>query len=239
VTWSSPFNKGYNNTIVDYVFFPQQFETRWKGAWVLEKIYSFKTQLRYYSREELTEKVFKNYLLNPWGVLFSKHKDKLAEDVQKIIDSMKTRKEIKNAMLVLEQLFENIVNGNRVARQVALRLMSNDTDINEAELQDAGIWDTMQKKKVPVTDLVFSKIQAFEDEILESLETAIQDKDLAQNARKVFMNSGFGIKGLISFIFSAPLLGNAITSAGKIYGIKVAQNVAAQCINARNLAPSL
>jgi len=241
ITWTSPYNRGYNNTIINWVFFPEDFEKQIKGAWVIENIYSFKTKMKYYSKEELVDKFFKKFILNPWGVLFIKHKEKLAEDVKKIIDSMSSRKVIKNEMLVLGQLLVNILEGNDNAKQLANKLMKKDFDsISEKLIEDAGIKKIMQEKKInDIRQLAFEELISLGDILVESLETAITEKNLGQNSRKVFMNSGFGIKGLISFIFSAPLLGNAITSAGKIYGIKVAQNVTAQYIDSRNLAPQI
>ena len=241
VTWTSPYNKGYNNTIVDWVFFPEIFDKQVKGAWVLENLYSFKTSLAYYQKDDLKENIFKNYLLNPWGVLFIKHKDKLAEDIQEIIESMSSRKVIKNEMLVLGQLFANINNGNEHAIRLANFLMLKQFDkIDSKLISDAKIDRVMKEKGIEsVEQLSFEELYSLGDVLLDSLSAAITEKNLGQNSRKVFMNSGFGIKGLISFIFSAPLLGNAITSAGKIYGIKVAQNVTAQYIDNRKLSPDL
>ena len=241
ITWANPYNKGYNNTIVDWVFFPEVFEKQVKGAWVLENLYSFKTSLFYYQKDDLKENIFKKYLLNPWGVLFIKHKDKLAEDTQEIIESMSSRKVIKNEMLVLGQLLANINNGNEHAIRLASYLMSKQFDkIDSKLISDAKIDRVMREKGIEsVEQLSFEEIYSLGDVLLDSLSAAITEKNLGQNSRKVFMNSGFGIKGLISFIFSAPLLGNAITSSGKIYGIKVAQNVTAQYIDNRKLSPDL
>jgi len=241
ITWTNPNNRGYNNTIVNWVFFPEEFENTINGAWVIENIYSFKTSLTYYNKKELAENIFNKYLLNPWGVLFIKHADKLAEDIRKIIESMSSRKVIKDEMLVLGQLLANILEGNQAARDLASKLMLNKFDEIDNELiVAAGIDKIMHEKKIAkIEQLSFAELHAIGDILLESLETATSEKNLGQNARKVYMNSGFGIKGLISFIFSAPLLGNAITSAGKIYGIKVAQNVTAQYIEHEGLIPNI
>ena len=241
ITWTSPYNKGYNNTLVNWIFYPDEFDNTVKGAWVIENIYSFKTKLNYYDKQQLIDSVLKKYLLNIWGVLFIKHDNLLAEDIKKIIDSMSSRKIIKNEMLVLDQLLVNIIEGNEDARKLAQLLMKKEFDkIDDSLIEAAGIKQIMQDKKIKsVEQLSFEEIENNNDVITDSLEIAVAEKNIGQNSRKVFMNSGSGIKGLNSFIFSAPLLGNAITSAGKIYGIKVAQNVTSQKIESRKLTPDL
>ena len=241
LTWTNPYNKGYNNTIMDWVFFPDDFSKNIKDAWVLENIYSFKTQLVKYNQKDLIDNVLTKYILNPWGILFIKHKEKLAEDVQKIIESMGSRKVIKNEMIVMGQLLANIADGNEHARTMANLLMTKQfNSITKGLIDQAGMTKIMQDKGIKdIKQLSFEELNSVGDILVESLDTARKEKNLGQNARKVFMNSGFGIKGLISFIFSAPLLGNSITSAGKIYGIKVAQNVTSQYMDYRNLVPDI
>ena len=241
ITWTNPNNLGYNNTIVNWVFFPEEFEKSIPGAWVLENIYSFKTTLKFQNKQQLADGVFKKYLLNPWGILFIKHKDKLAEDVKRIIDSMASRKIIKNEMIVLGQLLTNILAGNEFARKLAsMLLMKKFNDISDRLIEDAGIANIMKDKNIKsVNQLSFEQINTVSDVIIDSLSTGVSERDLGQNSRKVYMNSGFGIKGLISFLFASPLLGNAITSAGKIYGIKTAQNITAQYMEHKNLIPDI
>lgn len=241
ITWTNPNNLGYNNTIVNWVFFPEEFEKSIPGAWVLENIYSFKTTLKFQNKQQLADGVFKKYLLNPWGILFIKHKDKLAVDVKRIIDSMASRKIIKNEMIVLGQLLINILAGNDFARKLAsMLLMKKFNDISDQLIEDAGIANIMKDKNInSVNQLTFEQINTISDIIIDSLSTGVSERDLGQNSRKVYMNLGFGIKGLISFLFASPLLGNAITSAGKIYGIKTAQNITAQYMEHKNLIPDI
>jgi len=241
ITWTSPYNKGYNNTLVNWIFYPDDFDKTIKNAWVIENIYSFKTKLSNYNKQQLIDNILKKYLLNIWGVVFIKHNNLLAEDIKKIIDSMSSRKIIKNEMLVLDQLLVNIVEGNEDARKLAHLLMKKEFNkIDDSLIEAAGIKQIMQDKKIKsVEQLSFAELETSDDVIADSLEIAVAEKDIGQSSRKVFMNSGFGIKGLNSFIFSAPLLGNAITSAGKIYGIKVAQYITSQEIKSRNLTPDL
>jgi DNA polymerase elongation subunit (family B) len=49
--------------------------------------------------------------------------------------------------------------------------------------------------------------------------------NIVQLGIKVAANSAYGIFGLITWPFASPLIGNAITNAGKIYGIKLFQAV--------------
>jgi len=230
ITWTSPFNLKYNNTIVDYTFFPEKFERIYsnKTTYVLNDVYSSKTQLLELSKEQLVESFLSKFLLNPHGVLFDKHKDKLARDIAFLKQTLDSRGVIKNEMIVLDQLSENIKQGNESALMLAEMLMTGQVDdITEELIEKAHITKVMNDKNVKdIHSLTFEKT----GDINHSLNLTIFTKNLKQMASKVFANSGFGIKGLSTFTFSSPLLGNAITTAGKIYGIKVCQAAAAQTI---------
>jgi hypothetical protein len=230
ISWTSIFNLKYNNTVVDYVFYPDKFERMYsnKTIYIMDNIYSSKTQLLALTKEELVDRYFKKYLLNPHGVLFNKHKDKLARDIAFLKDTLDSRSIIKNIMIVFSQLQENINHGNEAALELAEKLSTGKIDeITPDLVERSDLLRVMSEKKIKdVSQLAFDSI----GDIKQSLNFVIFTNNLKQLAAKVFANSGFGIKGLSSFPFSSPLLGNAITTAGKIYGIKVCQAAAAQTI---------
>ncbi len=235
ISWTSPYNKGYSNTVIDYVFYPDKWDNKYKesGVWVFENIYSTKSTLKFYNQKDF-EDLASRYLLNPYGVLFYRHKDKLAKDILFLDNAMAERKIIKNHMIVFDQILSRINDGNNAAKQIANMILEGKQDeITDQMIEEAKIKNVLIEKKTKITDL---SLQGSGD-IKNILSLKVFALNLRQGAIKVFINSAFGIKGLVSFPFAANVLGNAITSAGKFYGIKTAQNVAHQVIEAYKLMP--
>lgn len=236
ITWTSPYNLGYNNTFVDYVFHPEKFEAEYKNRtfYILDNIYSTKTVLKELTHDEAIEYYFKKYILNPHGVMYIRHKDYTAPDILKLKEALDRRKVIKNTMIVLKQLQENIKNGNDQAR-VALKILMEDPSLLTPELQEAAQISKIIKDK-KIKDLNDLKIDRVGDDD-ESLKMAIFSRNLLQTTLKVFANSSYGILGLSSYPYSSPLLGNSITTAGKIYGIKTCQVAVGQVIEREGNVP--
>lgn len=231
LTWTSPYNLGYNRTVVDYVYFNKHFDEKYsnKKFYIIDEIYSTKSSLRVIDIDILKKEYFGHYLLNPYGVMFMKHKDKLADDVAFLTEALDGRSVVKNEMLVLQQLLNNVYEKNSSAYKIMTYLIEDQFDkITEDLMKDAGVYEIYKGKKI--SDPSKLKVEKVGDEVA-SLEIAVFMKNLKQSAAKVFANSAFGIKGLLSFLFSAPILGNSITTGGKIYGIRLAQKAAAHVID--------
>ena len=237
LTWTSPYNRGYNNTVTSYVFFPEQFENKIKNAWVLQDIYSTKSKLVFVDKRELTEKFFSNYILNPFGTLFETHKNRLANDVKFLKFALENRDAVKNEMIVLSQLYEEITSDNLYAKQLLEYLYNGDyTKIDSKLLEKSNLKKIMEAKRID--DLRrLSLVPRGSPE--EALILSNFFRNLKQGAAKVFANTSYGIKGLLTFQFAAPVLGNSITTGGKIYGIKVAQYMAAKVLDEQKYAPSV
>ena len=234
LTWTSPYNRGYNNTLVKRAYFPEAYE-KVKGAWILDNIYSTRTKLIFLDKKALDE-YLDRYLLNPFGTIFYRHKTKLAQDVHFLMQALDMRSHIKSEMIVLGQLITNIENGNEDALTFAKYLMNQEFDrIDQDLIEKAGLAKILREKKI---DDISSLQIVINDDIIKSVETTIFFKNLKQLAAKIFANTSFGIKGLLTFQFAAPILGNSITTGGKIYGIKLAQAAAAHVLDKHNRTPT-
>lgn len=236
LTWTSPYNRGYNNTITSYVFFPERFESKIKNAWILQDIYSTKSKLVFVNQQELIEKFFSKYILNPFGTLFETHKNKLANDVKFLKYALENRDAVKGEMIVLSQLYEEIISDNLYAKQLLDLLYNREYDkIDDELIEKSNLKSIMEAKKIDDIRRL-SLVPRGSPE--EALILSNFFRNLKQSAAKVFANTSFGIKGLLTFPFAAPVLGNSITTGGKIYGIKVAQYMTADVLDKRLRTPA-
>jgi hypothetical protein len=227
ITWLSPQNRGYNQLIVDYVFFHDDFISKPKPFYIIKEINSVKSEFQKIEFQEGIEH-FKKRILNPYGILFDKHEDNLAFDVELLIESLKKRRIIKNQMLVLEAISARFSQLSEEHQKYFLDLDYQKADkILEAikdpkDIREKRIQSLLEISFEDVTDI--SELKAFID--LRSSQL-----NIIQLGIKVAANSAYGIYGLITWPFASPLIGNSITSAGKIYGIKLFQAVSVEVLS--------
>lgn len=246
ISWLSPHNKGYNNTIVDYVFYNEIYMKKYNkklspaGAqnpvsfYYFENINSTKTRFKKMGFEDGVS-LFKTKILNPYGVLIDKHKDNLAFDVPLIKEGLRNRSVIKDRALMLGAIYAkkshftekeiNIFINPRIDNKFLSDDQANfildfihDSEDRTKRISSLTSIEFTFNIESPGTDtnkkLVFDFIKLREEQFMSM-----------QEGIKVTLNTLYGIYGLISWQYASPLIGNAITSAGKIYGIKLFQMI--------------
>ncbi len=236
VSWLSPQNRGYNQTIVDYVFHNKDFIEKPTEFYVFTDINSTRTQFKKLSFDKGLA-LFKTKILNPYGVLFDKHKDNLGFDVTLIKMGLNDRRQVKNRALVIGAIlsqwetlteehhnyFINPGDNKFLSREQADNILTtiNDTQDREKRIESLTTFEFE----------VQSGVKSDEDRILTFLALRESQFDSMQKGVKVTLNSLYGIYGLITWQYSSPIIGNAITTAGKIYGIKLFQAVTTKLID--------
>jgi len=230
INWLSDKNKGYSEVIVDYVFHQSTFDSKYgnKKLVIFTDINSTKTQCHYLNVNEIRE-IFKTKLLNPYGTLYLKHKEKLAYTVSENIKGLKRRKKVKNTMLCLE----GIIDGwNKLTDEEIKIFIRNDKKFKLTEEEISKIFikiderDFEKKKDWRISSLIdfeFDGPLTTPDEVFAFILLRAQQLNSTQLGIKVTLNSGYGITGLITYIYSNILIANSITTCGKIYGIKLFQ----------------
>lgn len=225
VSWLSPQNRGYNQTVVNYVFFNEEFIQKPQDIYIFTDINSTKTKFRVMPFEEALD-LFSRKILNPYGVLIDKHKDNLAFDVDLIRNGLRDRKLIKDRALLLGAVlsqwdkltekhynyFINPANGKFMSDEQALDILET---INDTQDRNS------RTKSFTTIEFEIDSVDAIQD-FMKLREAQFNSM---QTGIKVTLNSLYGIYGLITWQYSSPLIGNAITTAGKIYGIKLFQAV--------------
>jgi DNA polymerase elongation subunit (family B) len=226
ITWLSPQNRGYNQMLVEYVFFNENFKQKQRDIYVFMDINSTKTQFK---KLEFNEGItlFKKYIVNPYGILFDKHEDNLAYDVELLMEALSKRRIIKNQMLVLYTLAKHWEKLSKETLEYIYSLKDQEsivpemadkilTEINDSENREKRV------KSLSEVEWFFKSLKI---EPKEFARLRASQLNIVQLGIKVAANSAFGIFGLITWPFASPLIGNAITNAGKIYGIKLFQAV--------------
>jgi len=226
ITWLNPNNKGYNQLCVNYVFFNDEYRKKQQDIYVFMNVNSTKMKFKKLAfNDGLT--LFENYIVNPYGILFDRHQDNLAYDVELLIEALAKRRIYKNQMLVLNSLIKHwdklslesinyiysLDNGDMISKEMSDKIL---TEINDSENREKRIdaltgieWNF---KLLKIEAKAYAKLRA-------------SQLNIVQLGIKVAANSAYGIFGLITWQFASPLIGNAITNAGKIYGIKLFQAV--------------
>jgi DNA polymerase elongation subunit (family B) len=232
ISWLSPQNKGFSQIIIDYIFYPELFETKYakQDLYLFTEYNNVGLNFKKLSKDELKE-YFKKYLLNSYGTLFYTHEEKLSFEVQLIIDGLAERRVVKNKMLVLDAILAKFKKANLLQKLfetgvVYLTPEQADEILNEIE-------DDQPRKK-RITSLIDIDLENKTFNNWEKGKAYISIRkdqfNSNQNGIKVSLNSGYGILGMISYEFSDPLAANSITNGGKIFGIKVFQTVSAWVI---------
>jgi len=256
IYWLSERNKGYCEFVVDWGYLPNQFHQKYqdKKIYIFTDIHSTKLNFKILSLDEIIP-YFEKYVINPYGVLFTKHEEYLSFNASENIKGLSRRRQVKNAMLALRGLYEA---KNRLPEN-HLKLFLNKIKeskkdakdsfgLNEQELFDIFMIvdknheSSAKKKTSSLKDFEF--LNTFiddistmsDDQILEDffdwINLRVQQLDNVQQGIKVSLNSGYGILGLISYQYSSPLAGNSITTGGKIVGIKTFQQIAVNAMHA-------
>jgi DNA polymerase elongation subunit (family B) len=254
ILWLSEKNKGYNQLILDYAYDPANFEKNYNkpGAkfYFFRNVNSTKINFEILSYSELIT-LFKKYLLNPFGTLFYKHKDKLAYTVVQNKEGLDRRRIVKNRMLCLEGIldqFDSVPTEVYVKTFIELSLAAQRQEQNIYKLSPEQlrlVYKYIDKKEDVINwrvsslkDFEFNTLSKLSEDNPESniqalnkfLVTRSQQLNNVQLGIKVTLNSGYGILGLLSFQYSNPLLANSITNGGKIVGIKTFQQIAINTI---------
>lgn len=231
ITWLSPQNYGYNQTMVEYVFFHEEFIQHPRKIYIFKEINSTKTTFEILDFEDAL-KHFKKRIINPYGILFDRHEDNLAYDVELLIEALAKRRVIKNQMLVLEAIVEN---WDKIPEdhQMYFKHLGNDLFLSEEQADDIlnDIEDPSDIREYRIKSLYEIEINASVEDIKSFLDLRASQMNIVQKGIKVAANSAYGIFGLITWPFASPLIGNAITNAGKIYGIKLFQAVSVEVLS--------
>jgi len=230
ITWISALNKGYSDPVVDYVFFNPTFRSKYsnKRFLILHDINSTKTKVFDYSMEEAINNIFTNFILNPYGTYFDKHDTNKSFEVDLILGGMDDRAFVKNQFLILEAITQNWDKLN-IKQQKAFIIESGHIDEEIAREVIELVGDTNPKVREwqlkNLLSIVFETLVP-PDELVKNLETSIAQKESRSNGIKVTLNSGYGIYGMATWVYGNNLIANSITTGGKIYGIKLFQQIA-------------
>jgi len=226
ISWLSPQNKGFNQTIINYVFYPEVFENNQNNYYLFTDYNSTKLNFKIVNKEELKSTYFSRFILNPYGSLFYTHSEKLAYEVQLIADGLAERRIIKNKSLVLGAILAKKSSWNKIGdifKDGIYELTEKQADEILTEIEDT---EDRQKRISSLIGVDFRGLCS--DNLFELKLSILRDQyNNAQNSIKVSLNSGYGILGMIAYAFSDPIAANSITNTGKIYGIKVFQTISA------------
>jgi DNA polymerase elongation subunit (family B) len=252
ISWLSEKNKGYNQLIVDYAYSPDIFESKYKNQkfYFFRNVNSTKVNFEILDFNQLKE-LFQKFLLNPYGTIFYKHKDKLAYTVTQNKEGLARRRVVKNRMLCLEGIvdqFNNIPNEVLIKTFIELSEAAQQQGQNIYKLSPEQLElvykyvdkkeDTIKWRVSTLKDFEFNTLARLSKDdpewniqvLNKFLITRSQQLNNVQLGIKVTLNSGYGILGLMSFQYSNPLLANSITNGGKIVGIKTFQQIAINTI---------
>jgi DNA polymerase elongation subunit (family B) len=226
ITWLNPNNRGYNQMMVEYVFFNETFLKKPREIYLFHEVNSTKMQFKKLDFDEGLL-LFKKYIINPYGILFDKHEDNLAYDVELLMEALSKRRIIKNQMLVLKSIVEHWDKLSKDSLEYIYSLEDDESLSAEQsnrileDIQDTEDRDKRIQALVSI-EWFFKRIQKTPKEFANLRKSQL---NIVQLGIKVAANSAYGIFGLITWPYASPLIGNAITNAGKIYGIKLFQAV--------------
>lgn len=230
LTWVSVHNKGYNKTVIDYTFYNNTFESKYKNNQFLfiHDINGSKTALYVMDYTNFKDYILSNYVLNPYGTYFDTHDNNKSFEVDLILDGMSDRGFVKNQMLILNAITENW-NKLNIVQQKAFILDNEHLDENIAKEVIALVGDSDEHiRSKQLKSLLSIKFETYvtEETIKKRLKLRSSQRDSKSNGIKVTLNSGYGIYGMVTWVYGNNLIANSITTGGKIYGIKLFQQLA-------------
>lgn len=230
LTWISPKNKGYSTIIIDHVFYNSKFDSKYENETfvVFDEINSSKTNVKLLNLQEFKEKIASKYILNPYGTYFSKHDDNKSFEVDLILGGMDDRAYVKNQMLIINAITANWGKLSQI-QQAAFILDHQKLDDKIAEEVIELVGDSNAKVKAwqlnNLKSIVFETV-VDEEKLRDRLKLAASQRNSKSNGVKVTLNTGYGIYGMATWKYGNNLIANSITSGGKIYGIKLFQQIA-------------
>jgi len=236
ITFLSEKNRGYNLLIVDFIYLPEIFYSKYnnKKIYVFENVLSTKIQLKIYNTINIDD-LFLTKILNPFGTLFYKHKEKLAFSASENIKGLKRRKKIKNEMLCLEGLLDSFEKLKEIDvnffREQSFVLTEDEIRSIYSVLDNVDYDNEALNWRVQFLKTEFPSGLNDYNELKRFIKIRAQQLNSEQLGIKVTLNSGYGITGMLTYMYSSPLISNSITTAGKIYGIKTFQKISSELIH--------
>ncbi len=225
VSWLSPQNRGYNQTVVDFIFFNESFDSKYKDFYLFKEVNTTKTTFEIINLEEL-KILFSTRILNSYGALYDLHADNLSYDVEILKDSLSRRRIVKNQQLVLEAIVAQYVN---LSEEIQTYFYQPQNGLHLSEKQANDILDAIkddQPREYRIASLTGVEFDCGpEEKALPFMELRATQLGELQLGIKVSMNSGYGIFAMPTWVYASPLIGNSFTNAGKIYGTKLFQAV--------------
>lgn len=230
LTWVSAFNKGYSSIVVDYTFYNHKFDEKYKDSKfiVFENINSSKTFVSILNLPQFKESIATKYVLNPYGTYFDTHNGNKSFEVDLILGGMDDRGFVKNQMLILNAITQNWGKLN-IIQQKAFILDHKHLDETIAKEVIELVGDSNPKTREwqykNLMSIVFDTL-VDDPQLKDRLELSSTQRESKSNGIKVTLNSGYGIYGMSTWIYGNNLIANSITTGGKIYGIKLFQQIA-------------
>ncbi len=234
IFWLNPQNRGYNQTAVDYVLFNNDYMESQREYYVFREINSVRTQFKKVTFQEGVD-LFKSRVVNPYGVLFDLHDTNLAYDVEITLASLVERSEYKDQMLVLEAIESRFSDLSATSlKYLSYRVGENTFCLTRTEanqiLDDINDPENREWRLAALTKVGFSQD---DEKVLPYITLRVAQLNIIQLGIKVSMNSGYGIFAMPTWVYSNALIGNGFTCAGKIFGIKLFQNVSVNILEER------
>jgi len=230
LTWIHQLNKGYSQTVIDWVYFNKGFDTKYadKKFVVFEEINSVHTEVKTYTLNEFKKNIATKYLLNPYGTYFDRHQDNKSFEVDLVLGGMADRGYVKNQFLILDAITEN---WNKLNNKQRLAFALEDEYIDPAIAEEIIllVGDPNEgTRKWQLKNLLSIKFFTLvKDDLMKAKLALISSQKLSEsNSIKVTLNSGYGIYGMATWNYGNNLIANSITTGGKIYGIKHFQQIA-------------
>jgi len=236
ITWFSKKNGGYNITLYDYIFFNNTFDQKYKDKlfYIFSNINSSKTKFHIINLEQFKEYFSTKYSLNIYGTFFYRIPDKKSFEVDLIMKGMDDRAFVKNQMLVLGSINGSLDKFSEEVKSSFKREGSLPDNIINNMLEIIGATDEKfrQKQFHQIKSIVFdtADLESF-DQIKDKLKLMQVQRKSKQNGIKVTLNSGYGIYAMSTWNYANFLVSNSITTAGKIYGIKLFQQIAVNVLD--------
>ena len=255
ITWMHSENKGYNNTLCDYMFNQVNFESNYKDTtfYVFDNINSTRTKFREFNYPVFKEYYLTKFNLNPYGTLFYRHYDFKSFEVDNIFRGMSSRKTVKDQGLILKAICEHWDEltkpetmafydtqekiDNKFAESIISKVGDLDPKKRNSQLKsligiDFNIKNIIDKRQ---------ELTGRELEYLIKVElTGIYEyKDSYQNGEKTSLNSGYGLFAMVTWDWFQVLVSNSITTGGKIAGIKLFQQIASNIMRNERISKNI
>ena len=255
ITWIHAENKGYNNTLCNYMFNYPDFEKNYKDTtfYVFDMINSTRTKFREFDYPTFKEYYLTKFNLNPYGTLFYRHYDFKSFEVDNIFRGMSSRKTVKDQGLILKSICEH---WDELTKPETMSFYDTNEKIDNAFAESIikKVGDLDPKKQAQqlksLTGIDFNiknivdkrqELTGRELEYLIKVElTGIYEyKDSYQNGEKTSLNSGYGLFAMVAWDWMQILVSNSITTGGKIAGIKLFQQIASNIMRNERVSKNI